>query len=268
MAGKVVGTKMFAFVVEGQSLEIRPAPFERDWMDATDQRYAYRCLPLNIANTHGWEVLCPESFTAVWRGDAALDAIWITPDPGTICPAISHFGYGVLTFHVPAIIRTEPGYDLMVQGPINRPKDGVSPLSGVVETDWAPFTFTMNWAFTRPGAVVRFEKGEPFCHIFPIRRGELEAIEPELRLLSENPELKAQYETWSASRSQFNADLKQPGSDALVEKWQKHYYRGLDADGRPNAAEDHRTRVRLKPFASSDELARSQLACHLKGEGE
>jgi Family of unknown function (DUF6065) len=30
---------------------------ERAWMDATDQRFAYRCLPLNIANAHGWEIL-------------------------------------------------------------------------------------------------------------------------------------------------------------------------------------------------------------------
>ncbi len=219
-------------------------------MDATDQRYAYRCLPLNIANAHGWEILCPAGFSAMWRGEPHLDSITVIPDPGTEPPALSHFGYGVLTFHVPAILRTEPGFDLMVQGPINRPKDGVSPLSGVVETDWAPFTFTMNWAFTRPNASVRFEKGEPFCHIFPIRRNELESFEPEVRQLSDNPELKAQYDAWTASRTQFNADLQQPGSQALNEKWQKHYYQGVDLSGQPTAAADRRTRVRLKPFAA------------------
>ena len=29
------------------------APVERDWMEATNQRFAYRCLPLNIANAYG-----------------------------------------------------------------------------------------------------------------------------------------------------------------------------------------------------------------------
>jgi hypothetical protein len=224
------------------------APFERHWMEATDQRYAYRCLPLNIANAHGWEILCPAGFSAIWRGGPHLDDITVIPDPGAEPPALSHFGNGVLTFHVPAIFRTESGYDLMVQGPINRPKDGVSPLSGVVETDWAPFTFTMNWAFTRPDASVRFEKGEPFCHVFPVRRGELESFEPEMRQLSDDPELKAQYDAWTASRSRFNADLKQPGSSALSEKWQKHYYQGVTLDGARAASDDHRTRVKLKPF--------------------
>jgi hypothetical protein len=58
----------------------------------------------------------------------------------------------------------------------------------------------MNWIFTQPGISVRFEKGEPYCHIFPVQLGELESIEPELRLLSENPELKREHDAWSASR--------------------------------------------------------------------
>ena len=55
--------------------------------------------------------------------------------PGQLPSAISHFGHGVLTFHVPVISRTERGWDLMVSGPINAPKDATAPLSGVVETD-------------------------------------------------------------------------------------------------------------------------------------
>ena len=37
----------------------------------------------------------------------------------------------------------------MVTGPFNQPKDAIQPLTAIVETDWAPFTFTMNWKFTR-----------------------------------------------------------------------------------------------------------------------
>ena len=55
--------------------EIRPAPLERDWMNATPDRFAYRCLPLNIANAHGWELLCPAAFSAIWDGG---------PHPGAV----------------------------------------------------------------------------------------------------------------------------------------------------------------------------------------
>jgi hypothetical protein len=218
-------------------------------MEATDQRYAYRCLPLNIANAHGWEILNPAGFAASWNGGTGRDAIEVRPDPGSTAPAISHFGYGVLTFHIPCIFRTEPGFDLMAQGPINRPKDAIAALSGVIETDWAPYTFTMNWKFTRPRAAIRFEPGEPFCHVFPVRRGELEGFEPNVRQLSEDAELKEQYAVWQASRRDFLVDLKRPGSPARDERWQKLYYRGLDAAGQKTGAEDHRTRLRLRQFS-------------------
>jgi hypothetical protein len=239
--------KIIAYVLEGQSIDIRPAPVERDWMDASDQRYAYRCLPLNIANAHGWEILCPSGFTAAWNGLPHLDAIHIIPDAGTNPPAVSHFGGGILTFHLPCLFRTNAGFDLIAQGPVNRPKDGISALSGIIETDWAPYTFTMNWIFTRPG-LIWFEPGEPICHIYPYRRGELESFEPELLQLSEAPDLKQEYEAWMKSRNSFNSELKQTGSQAQEERWQKRYYRGVDMAGQQGTP-DHRTRLRLKPFA-------------------
>ncbi len=239
--------KLIAYVMDGAKIDIRPAAVERDWMDASDQRYAYRCLPLDIANAHGWEILCPTGFAAAWNGRSRIEAIQIDPDPGTIAPAVSHFAQGILTFHLPCLFRTDDGFDLFAQGPINRPKDGIYPLAGIIETDWAPYTFTMNWIFTRPG-VLRFDAGEPICHIFPVRRGELETVEPELRQISEVPELKAQYEAWHNSRNSFNADLKQPDSQARAERWQKKYYQGRDMAGE-SVAEDHRTRLRLKPFS-------------------
>jgi Family of unknown function (DUF6065) len=238
--------KLIAYVLDGHEIEIRPAPVERDWMDASDRRFAYRCLPLNIANAHGWEILCASAFDAVWNGGASRDSVRVRPSYHTLPPAISHFGEGTLTFHVPCLFRTEPGFDLVVAGPINRPKDAIAPLSGIVETDWAPFTFTMNWKFTRKDTPVRFERGEPFCHIFPINRGDIEQIEPELRLLSEAPELRRQFEQWTQTRGEFITDLNKPGSPAQAEGWQKHYYRGLDADAQPGG--EHRTRLRLPPF--------------------
>jgi hypothetical protein len=240
--------KLIAYPINSHPIEIRPAPVEREWMDQTDQRFAYRCLPLNIANTHGWEILCASGFVAVWNGDNDLAGISVVLDGEAPPPAFSHFGHGVLTFHLPCLFRTEPGFDLMVQGPINRPKDAIAALSGVIETDWSPYSFTMNWLFTRPGTPVRFEEGEPFCHIFPIRRGDLDAVVPEIHVLDSAPTLQSQHETWCASRERFNSELLRPGSEAASEKWQKMYYRGVVPGSESLESEDHRTRLRVKSF--------------------
>ncbi len=242
--------KLTAHVLDGHTLDIRPAPREREWMDATDQHYAYRCLPLDIANASGWELLCQSGFSAHWDGGPALESVQVTPDPGTSAPALSHFGHGVLTFHVPCLFRTDAGIDLLATAPLNRPKDGIGGLSGVVETDWSPYAFTMNWKFTRPGQV-RFEAGEPFCHLLPLQRRLFEDVQAGWKPLSDTPELAEQVRRWTDSRGRFLDALGHPGSEAEREKWQRSYFRGVDTHGCPAPA--HRTRVRLPGFERAAE---------------
>lgn len=241
--------RLTAYILAGHEVSIRPAPVERDWMDASVHHFAYRCLPLNIANAHGWELLCPSAFSAMWDGRPGADAVRIRPRSDAAPPAISHFGEGILTFHVPCLFRTDPGSDLFVTGPVNRPKDGISPLTGVTESDWSPYTFTMNWKFTRPYHRVFFDRGEPYCHIFPLTRGDLEIVEPEMKSILSDQELLGEHKVWSASRRSFNSSLNDPRSQAVNEKWQKSYLRGVTPSGEPGC-NDHRTRLRLKSFAS------------------
>jgi hypothetical protein len=237
--------KLTVYLLDGETLDLRPAPGTRDWMDATVDRYAYRCLPLSIANAHGWEALNPVGFSACWDGSAGADGLAVTADDGGAGLAASHFGHGILTFRMPCVIRTEPGWDLLLQGPVNRPKDAVAPLAGIVETDWSPFTVTMNWQLTRPGTVIRFAAGEPFCSFFPLRRDATGSVDPVMRPLSDDPELDRIVAAWRAGRRAANAGML----DGTVspDDWQKHYLRGITPDGVPGPG-DHRTRLRLKPF--------------------
>jgi hypothetical protein len=216
-------------------------------MDAAHVRSPYRCLPLVIANSFGWEILSPVGFTAMWNGGPATDGVVILPDPGPAPPAVSHFGHGILTFRLPFVFRTDPGTDLIVQGPVNQPKDAIAALTGVVESDWGPFSFTMNWKFTRPKTAVRFKKGEAICHLIPIERGALERVDPRFVPISADAGLEARHAEWGEARKRFNDDLKVPGSAARAEGWQKHYQRGVDLAGNPGPP-SHRTRNNLKPF--------------------
>jgi hypothetical protein len=242
--------RLDAFALDAQPVDVRPAPLERPWMDATDDRYAYRCLPLNIANACGWELHLPSGFTATWNGGSDLTDLVITPDPGCEPPASSHFGNGILTFKVPVLFRTEPGFDLIVQGPINRPKDGISALTGVVETDWAPFSFTMNWKLTRQNHPVRFEVGEPYCTIMPVRRSDLAGFSPRHRSLASDPELQAEYSAWYVSRAKFNQALVAEEPETVRQGWQKHYYQGRSVLGGEVKNGPRRTKLRLPNFST------------------
>jgi hypothetical protein len=72
------------------------------------------------------------------------------------------------------------------RGGPNRIKDGIHPLDGLVETNWLPFSFTMNWKFTRPGAVT-FAKGEPFCLITMTPSVAIEAVQPVILSMEDDP---------------------------------------------------------------------------------
>jgi hypothetical protein len=211
--------------------------------------FAYRCLPLNIANAHGWLILNDAPFVAQWNGGTARSSTVIeqTESEGMRLLAASHFGYGVLTFQIDCLFRTEPGYDLWVTGPVNMIKDGIQPLSAVVETDWGGFTFTMNWRFTRKFTPVAFERHEPICMIFPLKRGLIETVEPEIRRLEEDERTVSAYRAWAESRTTFNTNLNVKGSQEQQQKWQKDYFRG-DALNWGKGPTDHRTKVQLKPF--------------------
>jgi hypothetical protein len=240
---------LICYLHPGWAPLVRPAPATRAWMDNTPESFAYRCLPLNIANAHGWEMLSPCSFDAVWDGQASPEAVTIRPEPGAAPDRVpvSLFGQGLVTFHIEGILRTPPGWNLWVGGSPNRTKDGISPLTGVIETDWSPFTFTMNWRFTRPGRWVHFDALEPFCFFFPVQRAAIEQFAPRFEALDADPETMERFTAWSRARDDFHRRLIDDPPRNPSDRWQKHYYRGVDVSGE-KLVDDHRSKLRLQRF--------------------
>jgi hypothetical protein len=228
-------------------VDLVPAPLQRTWMAETHDGFAHRCLPLLIANQAGWWVTVPQTLSVEWNGGPALPDTRVVLEEGDPpAAAASHFGHGIVTFTIPYLFRTPPGWNLLVRGPANWPKDGASPLEGIVETDWCPATFTMNWQVTRPAHAVRFERGEPIAMLVPTRRGDLEACAPELRELHQDKDVSTEYRAWRQSRAAFLEDLHLPGTAAREERWQKDYMLGLRPDG--SEAPEHQRKLSLRAF--------------------
>ena len=235
------------YAVDKVPPEIVPGRPQRGWMDQFTDRHPYRCLPMNMANTTGWEILCPMSFTAEWTGgihqnDISLRADQTHADFHEFVK--SHFAHGVLTFHTGYLFRTPPGWSMWVMGPPNHIKDGIQPLVGLVETDWLPFPFTMNWKFTRPGRV-RFEKGEPFCFITLAQDKVLETVEVTRRMLESEDALRDQYTAWHKHRSEFSARLAKGDPEIVKEAWQRFYFKGEPPDDVGVTPKEHVNKRRL-----------------------
>ena len=218
------------------SLVLDKARLDRQWMERT---HAYRCLPLSIANQHGWAFYLKEDIQISWDGTNEFGGVRIHKNYGNIAKSI--FGSGILTFSVYSIIRTPQNYNIYITGAPNFVKPGAHPLSGIYEADWAPYTFTMNWQLTDAYRVIEFKKDEPICFFFPVLRNTVEDMVVVKRKMSTNPELLKQYNEFASSRINFiNDKIKKPNY-----KWQKHYFKGHYPDG-SKCPFDHQTKLKIK----------------------
>jgi hypothetical protein len=247
---------LIGFITGGNAPQITPARVGREWMSAqseTGKGWPSRCLPMLIANQSGWELRNPCAFTATWIAQKDGIDVMIEADEylaDQFLPA-SHFGNGILTWRLPMLFRTPPGYNLLVRGPANYPKDAVCPLEGIVETDWASASFSMSWKLTRKSMPVRFEVDEPICMIVPQRRTELEEFVPELRSIESDEDLQRKHELFLRERgaAKHAEQIARVAAGDRVE-WQGDYTRGKHRDGEPGAP-DHQTRRHLRPFAQA-----------------
>jgi len=225
---------------DGTGWEWGWAEWQRDWMDATPNRFAYRCLPLTIANQTGWWIRNPVGFTATWRGSSAPGTIdfqfdvsgetwksWIN----------SQFGEGIVTWNTPFLFQTKPaGSRLLVSGPINYFKAFAHPLTALIESDWMSMSFTMNWKLAVPDQPVRFESGEPLFQAIPLAGhvcADLEGSSVTYQRLGDAPATYKAYQAWNEGRRQFH-DQKAMGQ-VKPDDWQKDYFQGRDALGRATA---------------------------------
>ena len=216
-------------------------------MDNTPNKYAYRCLPLTIANQTGWWVYNPVGFTAVWNGRREPGGIQFLFDSS---PQVwttwvnNQFGEGVITWNTPFLFRTQPaGSRLLVMGPANYFKHGIQPLTAIIESDWMSMSFTMNWKITSAGLPIRFDAGEPLFQVIPLAGnacGDLEEASVHFMKLADDPEVYHAYHEWSNGRRNFHQ--KKAQGQVKPDGWQKDYFRGRDAFGR-EAAPEHMTKV-------------------------
>jgi hypothetical protein len=145
---------------------------KRDWFD----KHFYRCLPLAIGNTYGFIFYLPFDLNVFWSGYSNPEALVMrspndqpfrhTPHVG----AISHFGHGILTVELPIMLRTPPHVNLMTISPPNYPLAGLSPLTGVIESDNLRHTFSLNIRVNVVDTWVNIPKNCPIMGLIPVPR--------------------------------------------------------------------------------------------------
>lgn len=218
---------------------IVPSPIGRDWYS----REMYHCVPLCIAGQLGWTVLNAGAFDVTWDGSDGPEGVTGDSEGGHVA---SHFGHGLLTVNPGFYVRTPPGIDLLVKAVPNLPKDGVSWLEGLIETDWFEGSFLVSARLTRPGQTVRWERDEPLFQILPYPRGWLEQFTTEV--VTDGDDHAAFFavaDEWERARHVLAERLAR--GEVPVPSFDARYRRGVRQDATPAPA-SHRTSLAVPPF--------------------
>lgn len=220
-------------------LPIRPCRIDRTWMQQHQGRTPYKCNPMTVANGYGWEIVSPSTFTFIWDGSAGqseVSGVSIrTKDINPVLPK-HHFGNGVITWSTGFVLRTEFPYAMFVTAPVNTVFHNVTPLSGIVETYWMPFTFTLNWKINAPGIPTTVNQGDVLAQFFPVQIDVFDDMELEITSMKNaEPEFQHNFYHWTKHRRNT---LNQQGDPS------GHYIRG-EVPGTTYQAENRYTKIRV-----------------------
>jgi hypothetical protein len=146
---------------------------KRDWFTS----HFYKCLPLAIGNMQGFVFSLPYTVNILWNGNNTPGDVFIEYgddfEPYKNFDSIyltNEFGNGIITIHFPLTLKTPPGVNLMTIAPPNFPLPGLSPMTGVVESDNIRFTFTVNIKIDFPNTMITILPNYPLMGIIPIPR--------------------------------------------------------------------------------------------------
>ena len=231
-------TKVKIYNIEDRPLIIKPGQRQRQWMDDTPGSFAYRCLPLSMANMTGWDIFASDDFIISWDGTQDQRGLNIHHPNNKSGYITSTFGSGIFTVHTGMLFKTEKEWDMLVTGSPNHTVSWADPLAGVVETWWNDFTFTMNWKLHTAGTYM-WNIETPLCRVLPIP-AEYDIV-TEVIDLKDDAEKQAAYQQWADDRTRIVEEIDQvysTGVDGETVKagqpkteWEKNYYTGKRKNG-------------------------------------
>ena len=155
---------------------------------------------------------------------------------------MSWFGHGIFTILPRFFVQTSPQVNLLIKPVPNFYKRGVTPMEGLVETDWLKASFSLNFKLTEPEREITYKAGEPLVQLVPLARHYLEGFDAQVKTTGVvYDDFMRQLAQWVEKRK---ADIK----NFTGHQRDFAYMRGEDNDGREFV--EHQKSIRVPAFKS------------------
>jgi hypothetical protein len=179
--------KVDAYKRTGHRVKIEQTPVKREWMDGTDDRHAYKCFPVSLANSVGYSISFLEDIEFIWDGVSDSTPDHVTVLQGQELCSTSR-GNGTINFHCDMVFKTDKDVSMLSIVPPNYFIDGAMPFTSVVSTSFMNDTFPIAWKITRPNTKIFIPAGTPVITLIPISLTEFSKTELNIYDLIEKPD--------------------------------------------------------------------------------
>lgn len=135
----------------------------RDWMDNSLDKHAYKCLPVTLANCLGWSFSLPEDISFILH--SSTDTVEILS--GEKYSSVDRTN-GTISFISGITIQSDIPESLLIMPVPNQFIDGVSPFTSIINTSVLKAPIPSAWKITRHDEVISIKSGTPIAAIIPI----------------------------------------------------------------------------------------------------
>lgn len=135
----------------------------RDWMDSSIDKHAYKCLPVTLANCLGWSFSIPEDISFVLH--SSTDTVEILS--GSKYSSVDRTN-GTISFISGLTIQSDSPTSLLIMPVPNQFIDGISPFTSVVNTSVLKAPIPSAWKITSYDKKITIKSGTPIAAIIPI----------------------------------------------------------------------------------------------------
>jgi hypothetical protein len=169
--------KVFVDKQVGHPVKVEQTKIQRDWMDATDNKHAYRCFPVSQANTIGWSISFLHDIEFIWDGisDTSDSHVKILKDEGNV--AYTTRANATISFQSGLYFKTEQDMSILSISPPNYFIDGASAFTSIISTSFFPDSYPIAWRITKPNTPILIPAGMPVATLIPISVGSLCNVE-------------------------------------------------------------------------------------------
>jgi hypothetical protein len=153
---------------------ISSARRDRKWM--SNNIHSYRCTPMTVANSYGWDIISPKNYDIEWDGDMEpwndgknkKSHMKVFGD-GIERPSEVdfHLGSGTLSFKIGWTPKLSKGWGIMLTDVPNKDYNGWRCLTAIIEVDKFTYPIMPSIQLDRPGKI-SIKKGEVFCRLIPV----------------------------------------------------------------------------------------------------